>query len=270
MYDVAAPTPRPERSPSTPGRAQVRDPARTLAMLWGLDTSGARGPRPARSAEQVASAAVGLADAQGALSGLSMRRVAEVLEVGTMSLYTYVQNKDDLVDLVVDRAYGEVYPGGAVPGERWQDRVRSVARANWDLFERHAWLLDVDLARPVLGPGETRKYDLELRALDGIGLDDVAMDATVTLVVSHAASAARRAREARRVHTETGQTDDEWWADNAPVLQAVAELSVYDVAGRVGSAVGEAQHGPYSPAAELEFGVERIVDGVAALLERTG
>ncbi|MEK8226023.1 TetR/AcrR family transcriptional regulator C-terminal domain-containing protein [Oerskovia sp. M15] len=164
----------------------------------------------------MARAAVGLADREGALGALSMRKVAADLGIGTMSLYTYVQNKDDLVDLVVDRAYGELYPHDEAPGATWQDRLRSVARANWDLFATHPWLLDIDLARPVLGPGETRKYDVELRAIEGIGLDDVAMDATVTLVVGQATTAARRARAGRAAHATSGQTDDEWWAANAP------------------------------------------------------
>lgn len=257
------PTPTP--SPAPP--ATPRDPARTLALLWGLHADrGARGPQQSRTPDEVARAAVGLADEDGALTGLSMRKVAAALGIGTMSLYTYVQNKDDLVDLVVDRAYGELYPQGHAPGATWQDRLRSVARANWDLFVAHPWLLDIDLARPVLGPGETRKYDVELRAIEGVGLDDVAMDATVTLVVGQATTAARRARAARAAHEASGQTDDEWWAANAPLLERISAMSTFTVAGRVGATVGEAQQSAYSPEAELDFGIERIVAGVEALV----
>ncbi|WP_265520330.1 TetR/AcrR family transcriptional regulator [Oerskovia flava] len=248
-----------------PAPTSPRDPARTLALLWGVATPGARGPQQSRTPAEVARAAVGLADA-GTLEALSMRRVAAALGLGTMSLYTYVQNKDDLVDLVVDHAYGELYPQGAVPGDTWPERLREVARANVALVERHPWLLDVDLARPVLGPGETRKYDLELRAVDDVGLGDVEMDATVTLVVSHALAAARRARAARLVAETSGQTDDEWWEANAPVLEAIADMSTYTVAARVGSAAGEAQQAPYSASAELEFGLGRIIAGIEALL----
>ncbi len=242
-----------------------RDPARTLAMLWGVELPGRRGPRPACTVAQVAAAAIAVADEAGSLSVLSMRRVADQLGIGTMTLYTYVQNRADLIDLVVDTAYTEVYPTGSVEGAAWPDRVRAIAAVNAALFERHPWLLDIDLARPILGPGETRKYDLELRALDGIGLDDVAMDASVTLLVSHAANAARRSREARRVQSES--TDDEWWAANEPVFSAIVGLNAYRVAARVGAAVGEAQQAAYSPTAELGFGVERIVDGIGVLID---
>ncbi len=247
-----------------------RDPARTLAALWGLDTSGSRGPRQTRSVQQVAAAAIALADAGRTLDAVSMRRVAAELGVGTMTLYTYVQDRRDLVDLVVDRAYAEMYPDG-VPAGAWPERIHALARGNWGLFERHPWLLDIDLTRPVMGPGETRKYDIELRAVDGIGLTDVAMDAIVSMLVGHTATAARRAREIRRVAEESDLIDDdEWWAANAPVFRAIAQRSNYRVAARVGSAVAEAQAAPRAADAELRFGIDRIVDAVAALIARPG
>lgn len=251
-----------------PAAARPRDPARTLAMLWGVDLPGARGPRPARSVDEVAAAATALADTDGALADLSMRRVAAALGMGTMSLYTYVQNKDDLVDLVVDRAYGEVWADEPPAGTTWRERLRDVAARNVAMFARHPWLLDLDLARPVLGPGETAKYDAELGALEGAGLDDVALDATVSLVVSLAASAARRAREARRVDESTDGTDDGWWEDNAPVLEAVSRASTFDRAARVGAAVADLPPVHDVAAAELAFGLERVLDGLEVMLAR--
>lgn len=242
-----------------------RDPARTLAMLWGVDGGTTRGPRPSRTIEEIGAAAVRLAD-DGGVQGLSMRRLAASLGVGTMSLYTYVQNKDDLVDLVVDRAYAETYVDDVVPGEGWREQLVAVGRENWRLLTTHPWLLDVDLSRPVLGPGETRKYDLELGAAEGTGLGDVALDATITLVVSTAASAARRLREAEQVRALGGQTDEAWWERNASLLATVAERSTYARAARVGAAVGEAQAAGAAPGADLEFGLARVVAGVEGLV----
>ena len=56
--------------------------------------------------EGIVEAAIGLADEDG-LEALSMRRVADRLGVGAMSLYTYVQGKSELVELMVDVALGE-------------------------------------------------------------------------------------------------------------------------------------------------------------------
>lgn len=230
-------------------------------MLWGVESAASRGPRASRTVEEIGAAAVTLADAEG-VQGLSMRRLASTLGVGTMSLYTYVQNKDDLVDLVVDLAYAETYADDVVPGVGWHDRLVTVGWENWRLLTRHPWLLDVDLARPVLGPGETRKYDLELGAAEGAGLSDVALDAAVTLVISTAANAARRLREAEEVRALGGQTDEAWWERNAALLATVGELSTYTRAARVGAAVGEAHASGWSATAELEFGLTRVVDGI--------
>src|SRR5678815_4834533 len=83
------------------------DRRRSIALLWGVPGAGRRGPKPSRSVEEVVSAAVALADAEG-LAALSMRRVAETLGLSPMALYTYVPSKAELVDLMVDRVAVEI------------------------------------------------------------------------------------------------------------------------------------------------------------------
>ncbi len=73
------------------------DPARTIALLWGTRQLPQRGPRHALTSDQIVAAAVAIADADKDLSTLSMRRVSESLGVGTMSLYTYVTSRAELV-----------------------------------------------------------------------------------------------------------------------------------------------------------------------------
>src|SRR5437588_11584179 len=83
------------------------DPERSMALLWGVAESGRRGPKPRHSVEDVVRAAIALADAEG-LAALSMRRVAETLQLSPMSLYTYVPSKAELMDLMLDRVAGEM------------------------------------------------------------------------------------------------------------------------------------------------------------------
>jgi AcrR family transcriptional regulator len=66
---------------------------------------GARGPKPGLTIEEITGAAIELADAAG-LEHLSMRRVAERLGAGTMSLYRYAAGKAELLDLMVDCVCG--------------------------------------------------------------------------------------------------------------------------------------------------------------------
>ncbi len=70
-----------------------------LDLLWGRRERGRRGPRPGLSADAIAGAAMRLADAED-LEAVSMARVAAELGVTTMALYRYVANKDELLQLM--------------------------------------------------------------------------------------------------------------------------------------------------------------------------
>jgi AcrR family transcriptional regulator len=113
------------------------DPARTLALLWGRDPARSRGRKPGLTVRGIARAAIEVADAHG-LDALSMRRVAERLGVGTMSLYTYVPGKAELIDVMLDAVHGEISAVPA-PGGDWREKLEHVAQANWDLAQRHPW-----------------------------------------------------------------------------------------------------------------------------------
>src|SRR5688572_3532880 len=153
-----------------------------MALLWRpADTSAVRrGPRPSLDVGRVVSAALRLADAEG-LAAVSMRRVAGELGVPAMTLYSHVPGKGELVDLMLDTALGELYPDDQAPTVgNWRARVEAVARTNRQFFLRHSWALSI--GRPPPGPNRMRKYEIELRAVDGMGLSEVQMDLLVTLL----------------------------------------------------------------------------------------
>jgi AcrR family transcriptional regulator len=238
------------------------DPARSLALLWRTRE------RPSRKAElsvdRIVLTAIEVADAEG-LDALSMRRIAERLGVGTMSLYTHVPGKAELIDVMLDTAYGEVaWPEDVTGG--WRARLELAARESWRLYKRHPWLSQIGTGRPVLGPNAIARYDHELRALDGIGLTDIEMDSVVSLVAGHVHGAARAAMEAAQAVRRTGLTDEQWWGVSAPHLGMVLDASRYPTAARVGTAAGEAYGAAYDLERGFEFGLQRILDGVAALV----
>ena len=102
------------------------DPARTMALLWGTQKRPSRGPKPGLSGGVVVGAAIGVADAEG-LPALSMRRVAERLGISTMSLYTYVPGKGELIDVMLDSVMGETAEPGDMAGG-WRERLDLVAK----------------------------------------------------------------------------------------------------------------------------------------------
>ncbi|WP_028927004.1 TetR/AcrR family transcriptional regulator [Pseudonocardia acaciae] len=243
------------------------DPVRTLELLWRLDTGTARrGPRQGLSIDAVVTSATAVADAEG-LDAVTMRRVATELGVAPMTLYTYVPGKAELLDLMLDAAYARM-PRTDTSGEPWRARLTAVAEENRALFERHPWAAEVSTVRPPLGPGMSAKYEHELAALDGLGLDDVEMDAALTYLLGFVQAWARAAADARAQRPEGSAGDERWWERVAPVLERVFDPSRYPISARVGAAAGAAHGAAYGPAHAYEFGLARVLDGLGALIDR--
>lgn len=240
------------------------DPLATIALLWDGDN---RTGRTGISLEAIVEGAVALADESG-IGNLSMRKLAQRLGIGTMSLYAYVPSKAELIDLMVDRVNGEAYPDQdrAPDRDTWRQSVETLAQRNLQLLTRHPWLLGVDEGRPALGPGTITKYDVELRQLDGIGLDDVEMDLTLALVLQHVRSAARLATGLSATNRTTGASEEEWWAKAGPALDALIDPADYPHASRVGAAAGNEYNAAVDPQRAYEFGLRTILDGVERLV----
>lgn len=232
-----------------------------IDLLWrdhpDAPQRGRRGPRSRVSTGAVVDTALGLADDEG-LSAVTIRPLGEALGVSTMSVYTHVGSRDDLLVLMVDAAHARM----ALPAlgrAGWRTRVRRVADANLALLRRRPWLLDVSDDRVVLGPGTIAKYDHELHAFDPMGLDDVNRDAALTFVLDFVRAAARAQRpDPRRdqmaaVWAESGARLAAYLGDDHPLAQ------------RVGASAGEAMDAAYSPDHAWEFGIGRVLDGLAAL-----
>ncbi|CAM5307071.1 TetR/AcrR family transcriptional regulator [Streptomyces avidinii] len=245
-------------------RSGAGDPARTLELLWrgaGQPAArpGRRGPRQGLSVDAVVRAATELADEAG-LAALTMRALAQRLGVTPMTLYTYVPGKAELLDLMLDEAYGRMERPTPGAGEPWRTRVARVAEDNRDLLTRHPWIADLPVTRPPLGPGVIGKYEYELAAFEGIGLTDIEMDAALTHLLGfvHANALAAADDAAHNSH----QSQDEWWAVSAPLLEQALDPERYPLAGRVGSAVGG-----YHPQALWAFGLQCVLDGLAHLID---
>lgn len=248
------------------------DPDPVLQLLWrhhtpSPDAAPRRGPKQKVSVDDVVDAAIDLADADG-LASLSMRGLAQSLGLGAMTLYTYVPTRNDLVVLMVDQVFGrrELPPHP----DDLRERLEQVARVQYDDCRAHPWLLDVTGLRAWLGPHVADRYEWQLGAVEGLGLDDIEMDQTVTLLATLGTGAARAEEAVRHAERETGMTDAVWWEANYEALGEVMAGREYPLAGRVGTAAGEAYQAASDPRRELDFGLARIIDGLVAHLAERG
>lgn len=106
--------------------------------------------RPAeRSRAEITTAAIAVADRSG-LDAVSMRNVAVELGTGAASLYRYVSGRDDLLDLMIDATAAE-YRLAPPTEDRVHDLV-IVAEQGYSIMVRHAWLPDLVVTRPSVGP----------------------------------------------------------------------------------------------------------------------
>lgn len=269
MSDPAAPAPDEGEHGAelSPAAARTR---RGMEALWGLRTPPNRGPKQGLTVAAIAEAAVAIAD-EGGLDALSMRRVAERIGVGTMSLYTYVPGKAELLDAMLDLVYGEP-EGPTTHPDGWRSALEAHARTDWELYLRHPWVVHVTSQRPVLGPNELDRYERALQRVDGLGLTGREMAAVAALVGGYVAGVARQVADIRAAPERTGLTDDEWWLARSAVLDEVWDAERWPVATRISAEDGFAPDGPTTSYLEnealidFEFGLQRVLDGIEALV----
>src|SRR5262245_19164837 len=199
--------------------------ARAATVIWMRAERPLRGPQPAHSRAEIAAAAVRVADREGA-GAVSMRRVAAEIGAGTMSLYRYVARKDELLDLMVDAALGELDLPAAPSGD-WRADVTLQARQGRAVGIRHPWLGALSAARPPLGPNSLRVMEFALAAVAGLGLDIDGMLRLVgilTAFVRGFVQAELAEEEARR---RTGLDEAQWRATHSSYVRSLIKSGRY-------------------------------------------
>lgn len=237
-------------------------PRPLLDLLWRdhpeARRGGSRGPKARVSTSTVVEAAMRIADA-GGIAAVRIRELAATLGVSTMAVYTHVNSRDDLLVLMVDTAHLHM-DRVAFGRASWPTRVRRLAAENLTLYRAHPWLLDVTDDRVVFGPGTIGKYDHELRAFDGLDLDDVTRDAALTFVLDFV----RASASAMRPRPSAADTARLWAQWSGPLRTYVG--GGFPLAVRVGESAGQVMNAAHSPPHAYEFGLDRVIDGLAGLV----
>jgi AcrR family transcriptional regulator len=231
------------------------DMANTMALLWGTKPAPTRGRKPGMTIDRIVAAAVAVADADG-LDALSMRRVADELGVGTMSLYRYLPGKAELYELMLDAVMGE--DPMAPAGDGWRESLTEVARRSLAGYRRHPWLLDASLSRGLVGPNQAAVLDRLLAVLDGTGLTSGQKMAVIGLLIGYVQGHARRLADTAR--TGRGMSDDRFWQELAPLLEP--HLDRFPTL----AAVWRDEELTWEDG--FEFGLRRVLDGISAHIDR--
>ncbi|MGH6656248.1 MAG: TetR/AcrR family transcriptional regulator [Actinocrinis sp.] len=144
---------------------------------WAPSPKGGRAGRadkPQLSREAIVAAAIRIIDAEG-LDAVSMRRVAQEFGTGAASLYAYVANKEELLDLIVDWVMGEVvdrWPAQAPTPENWRELALGTLRLTREVLTSHRDLAKAFMGRIPFGPNGIRAVEAQLAILRAGGVPD--------------------------------------------------------------------------------------------------
>jgi AcrR family transcriptional regulator len=206
---------------------------KTTGSVWLRGEDAARPRRtPPLSRDRIVDAAVALLDEHGA-EGLTMRRLAAALGVTSTALYWHVSTKDDVLDLAVDRIFGDVRLPDA--GADWRDDVRVLILGWRAAMLGHPWAAGL-IGRPMLGPNVLARTEFLQAALVRGGFAGRSLAVVTRLLANYVIGSAvteatwRRSadpqeRSAARRHIEadpaayptleaSGHLDEARWSDD--------------------------------------------------------
>lgn len=210
--------------------------------------------RPRLNRERVLQAAVALADAEGP-GALSMRRIGRALGVEAMSLYNHVAGKDDLLDGIVQYVLGEM--DVAPPGVDWTEAIRRRARSARTVFARHPWAMGLLERRSEnSSPLRLDYYDSVLGSLREAGFDAATAIRAFSIVDAFIFGFILQ-----ELSLSFGTTEE---------LDEVGTDLLRQLAGsypHLAEATTFAMESGYDRAAEFEFGLDLIIEGLERMLE---
>jgi AcrR family transcriptional regulator len=231
----------------------------SIEAAWGLRERPLKGPKPGLSLDRIVAAGVKVATSDG-IAAVSMSRVATVLGASAMSLYRYVAAKDELLALMVDAAIGTP-PPPAEEAEGWRAGLSRWANGFRAVLYRHPWIVRVPITAPPTTPNQVTWLEDGLRSMHGTGLTEGEKMSTILVLSGFIRNEATVTTDLRESSGPMAHEGTAAWArslsrltdaERFPALHAVLASGVLDEAD--------------DPDPEYSFGLERILDGVEALV----
>jgi AcrR family transcriptional regulator len=227
-----------------------------------------RGRQPSGlSREEIVDVAIAIADSEGAES-VSMRKIAQVLRAGAMSLYWHLAGKEHLLELMLDALMADVRV--PEPTGDWQSDLRVQARSQRKVLLRHRWVIDFIAARPPLGPNTLRNLDKSLAALDCLDIDTETAINVLQTVNTYVLGAVLR--ELGELRTQLEQ--EEWVSGDTDFPAKLQQWRARLAATGMFDHFLRILRDDVDPDAEetrdarFEFGLDCVLEGVAAKLAK--
>lgn len=217
--------------------------------IWARPEPKGRGRSSPLSRRGIVAAAIAIADEEG-IEAVSMRRLARELQAGAMSLYHYFENRDELLELMIDTVAGEM----VVPElpEQWRPALEAVARHSRAMFRAHPWVLPILQAVPAVTPNLLRHIEQSARSVSTLDVDPALLTSLVTAVDDFTLGFTLR-----ELDTEDRRRRRSW---DSPAVRTLLESGEFPM---VSAFVAD---GAPLPVADFELGLKWLLDGFEAQL----
>ncbi|GAA5192179.1 TetR/AcrR family transcriptional regulator [Rugosimonospora acidiphila] len=189
-----------------------------------------------------------------------MRRLGARLESGATSVYWYVANKEELLDLAMDEALAEV----AIPEPTgdWRADLRALLGGLRAMMSAHPWTTRLYHSRPLFGQHALRYAEAQLCLLRSAGFAGDELDGAFNMVVDYVRGSVDAAGPQRsRPHSRSGRVSD----------RMTLEASLQDAANPYPALRGYREHIRCHDRECLlqqrfDFGLRVLLDGLSARL----
>ncbi|MFF3259110.1 TetR/AcrR family transcriptional regulator [Streptomyces sp. NPDC002932] len=238
----------------------------SIEAAWGLRARPVKGPKPGLSLERIVDAAVAVAASEG-LGGVSMGRVAKDLGASTMSLYRYVAAKDELYVLMQEAAMGPPPPLPALEERAgWRAALSQWAWAQRGVYHRNLWMLRIPISGPPASPHSVAWWEQGLQALEGSGLGPGDAVSVILLVSGFVRNDALLMGDLDAAVEARGVPAQEVMEGYARTLTRLVDPERHPALSRLMAT--DVMWVPDEPDYEFRFGIERVLDGIEALIRR--
>ncbi|MCP3760063.1 TetR/AcrR family transcriptional regulator [Streptomyces sp. TBY4] len=233
----------------------------SLEMAWGLRERPGKGPRPTLTLQRIVDAAVALAAGEG-MDAVSMGRVAKELGVSTMSLYRYVTAKEELYILMADAGVGT--PPDSAGGAGWRELLAEWAYAQRTVLMANSWILRIPITGAPVSPNQLAWMERGLAAMAGTALRESEKISAIILIGGLVRNEATMAADMMDAIIKAGVSPDQVLGQYLRTLRLMTGPDTHPAVTRL--IESDAFTGSDEPDFQFRFGLDRILDGLAALI----
>lgn len=245
-------------------QAEPPELPRYISAIWGLEGKVRRGPKRELDLARIVDAASRVARSEG-LSAVSMGKVAKEVGASTMALYRYVRSKEELLHLMSDAAFGPAPPTS--PHAGWRTGLERWSWAMLDGYRANRWALEI----PIQGfpdlPNAMSWLEQGLRCLRHTGLRTNERMSTVLLVSSYVRSWATLTTGLEAALLARGEDVAASARSFTAIISHVVSAGTHPEVAKVADE-GFFEVNDEDPDDDFRFGLARVLDGIAVLVER--